>query len=981
MAEMRPSEFQDGPHKAEVFERLKAALPDEVIVVCEPPLFDRHKRERVPDFVLFWPEVGCVILEARDWPSDCLVEGDVEQVSVRDAAGGAVHGVGNPFHLAKEYTLALQDHLKRDLAGDPRVIEADGERTGHLSFCVTQGIVLAGCREENVDEVRAKLHVPAEYVLTADTFADPERLREKIRRLPRPFETPAPCDEALRAAADCLYPPDRTPEQVEREKKAAYESILPSVSTVVTEAPEWEEVRARYDHYRGQMLHVCGEVADVILADNEHSVLASDLHQIMKDLEDDEFRIGLFGVIAAGKSTFINALLGERVLRPGTGETTKTIMQIKAPVHACTSEACDWTGIVSELREGACPRCGTETTPLHAHGSAVLTYKSAAELEVELRNCLESIQYLSPETVPEGALDVTAETTREMLRALIETAPSRKQPEVKAACSFIKNMDKGWDAGIPMLGRREESRFEDLNDKMYHEEVALYVRDCTLYYDSPLTRKRFVLIDSPGLGSNLARHTNLSLHVANKVDAAVLITKVGYAFKRPDIDFIWDLIDTQQAREKHNMLFVLNQIGLIDPLHVNPPRPHDEFDLCVNDERDRLLESIEDEGLCEIFRNIDPYPVDAACAFYAERARRGELTDEERTSYRRFALVDKDAPLPDPDLNRKASRFGALEKDLVKFVTGNRYVLFLENRLNALERTTENFRLGNQEELDGLTRDIDELNERLRTHNQHYRRTRSLLEEYVTFALDAKVRKRYEEGLEKDIGELIDMASALCAREYRREAGLEKLPENVNANQVFARVVENVRRELIAAIREARTTYHAAYRQVRDEAINARIPEIVREYGEHINWTITSADIDYAELDTIRGLEHLRLNLWQRLWAAVRGGDEARAEMFRRNFADELGPILRKDLTGWINRDLAHTQDHILCRFDSLMNSINQRILEQMQQIQSKEKERDGRWRALLHYEKQCDRALDKLNELRSHIETLRPRQPHLQPS
>lgn len=53
-----------------------------------------------------------------------------------------------------------------------------------------------------------------------------------------------------------------------------------------------------------------------------------ELLRIQKRLNDDEFRIAVVGEFSSGKSTFINALLGEDLLQHATTETTATLTRI-----------------------------------------------------------------------------------------------------------------------------------------------------------------------------------------------------------------------------------------------------------------------------------------------------------------------------------------------------------------------------------------------------------------------------------------------------------------------------------------------------------------------------------------------------------------------------------------------------------------------------------------------------------------------------
>lgn len=47
--------------------------------------------------------------------------------------------------------------------------------------------------------------------------------------------------------------------------------------------------------------------------------------QLTADVENDEFTIVLVGEFSSGKSTFLNALMGEKILPSFSNETTATV--------------------------------------------------------------------------------------------------------------------------------------------------------------------------------------------------------------------------------------------------------------------------------------------------------------------------------------------------------------------------------------------------------------------------------------------------------------------------------------------------------------------------------------------------------------------------------------------------------------------------------------------------------------------------------
>lgn len=87
----------------------------------------------------------------------------------------------------------------------------------------------------------------------------------------------------------------------------------------------------------------------------------AELQRLRSRLSDDEFRIAVVGEFSSGKSTFINALLGQDILQHATTETTATLTRIvnvqpddprckTGEVHLCDNSTVKLTNF-SELRD------------------------------------------------------------------------------------------------------------------------------------------------------------------------------------------------------------------------------------------------------------------------------------------------------------------------------------------------------------------------------------------------------------------------------------------------------------------------------------------------------------------------------------------------------------------------------------------------------------------------------------------------------
>ena len=74
-----------------------------------------------------------------------------------------------------------------------------------------------------------------------------------------------------------------------------------------------------------------------------------------KEKLSNELTIGVFGEIAAGKSTFINALLGGKLLKQGLGETTKAMTIISKGKKEKTTKTSDEISTYFDSEEKKAP--------------------------------------------------------------------------------------------------------------------------------------------------------------------------------------------------------------------------------------------------------------------------------------------------------------------------------------------------------------------------------------------------------------------------------------------------------------------------------------------------------------------------------------------------------------------------------------------------------------------------------------------------
>ncbi|MCZ8512996.1 dynamin family protein [Paenibacillus filicis] len=238
-------------------------------------------------------------------------------------------------------------------------------------------------------------------------------------------------------------------------------------------------------------------------------------------LANNRFTVALFGAFSAGKSSFANALIGERVLPVSPNPTTAAINKILPP----------------EPEQG------------WPHGTAKVKVKTREQLSGDVLYSLEVLNQPAPD------LEQGLRTIRG-LRA--EQVSGKGKPHY----SFLKAVERGWDAMEPSLGRELSVDLEGFASYAADETRSCFVDGIELYYHNPLTEQGVVLVDTPGADSINARHTGVAFDYIKNADAILFVTYYNHAFSHADKEFLLQLGRVKDSFEMDKMFFIVNAADL-----------------------------------------------------------------------------------------------------------------------------------------------------------------------------------------------------------------------------------------------------------------------------------------------------------------------------------------------------------------------------------------------------------------------------------
>ncbi len=243
----------------------------------------------------------------------------------------------------------------------------------------------------------------------------------------------------------------------------------------------------------------------------------------LERLKSPEFPVAFLGAFSAGKSTIINAVLGDDILP----QATKSLTAIPTLIRKGRSNK----AVISYLTE-------TER--------AELKDLYLEELSKELRT--------SPETY--RALDRTEALARlgsDIERQRTQYGSFNKQKFFDE----LKALIEGWDK---LSGETREITLDELPNYVTEDYAdVLFVNQAEIYLSEVNIPENVVLVDLPGLGVVNPRHRKVTkTYVENDAKAFVIAMKVFHLLEGEEIELLAE-IHSQRKRVLQRAFWVINQ--------------------------------------------------------------------------------------------------------------------------------------------------------------------------------------------------------------------------------------------------------------------------------------------------------------------------------------------------------------------------------------------------------------------------------------
>lgn len=938
MAITRPQEFpkhkkNDIDLEYEVFEQLKANLSDDAIVVYEPMVWDRRNQQYRPDFVVFSHEAGgTVVIEAKRWAADGIQGTDGNLVQWSDGTKRK-----HPFKAADDYKSRLMGYLSRRGRDNTEIVHQTGNKKGKLVFPTVACVMLVGTKDADLPKWAEKLDVPEQVLLSSETANDRNRLSQFLRLLPKPFVKKNLEARTMRLAADTLSAAGDTERTVDEIGQC-----LSDLDEFAKRSRDEDQMTA-YARNR-QLLglasdKIAGLIASHADGDEESGVVvhpsANELAEISSDLAEQKFLVGMFGTTAAGKSTLTNALVHDaQLLREDLGETTRVITRIRP----------------------ADPDSGL------THRTTVLRYKTAKQLRENTTSYLSLLGTKAEDLKDLANSGLGDPAFRELVRDQIRQWEKSESPTIRNAVGALNELLSGWDDSKNCIGEDvvfAPEHFDEADARIHRPNLRLacYVHERIVYHDNAFTENGIELVDAPGVGANI-QDTNRALGIAQKADAFLLVTSVGFKFMQADQDFLKDLSKVLQDDAKENLLFILNKIQMVEP---EPDMEH-----AVNEQQDLLRSKLDEHG----FGESKILPVDARAGHYARLAASGEDAAAMK-KFRRARFPDFDSP----DENIRESRLNDLEKVLIDHLVDRKYSMVIDSNLLRMQKAVRSYEKHLEKQIADRKRSVEELKKQRAVHEMQKNETKDHLSEFLEITFPAKVNKLFDQQLPILIDEMMTEIQSHIESDLKYAL---KDTEAGTAEVVRGRLEGEIDSFIEQRIEKLREKLESEYRSIKEHALDKRIPGILKNYGDNIDWHLHREDIEEEKTDSMKGLQALipgwmaRFYLW---WTWKKNYPTVVAKWVAKTFDDSCREAFQNRMVQWCNKDMesmcSQTENH----FEKLMRQIDGEIAFAIQEMEKHVRDTEAYEHKLQFYDRETRRIDKRLCGLKRELENRRPKE------
>ncbi|MBP0724159.1 dynamin family protein [Bacillus sp. RG28] len=285
-----------------------------------------------------------------------------------------------------------------------------------------------------------------------------------------------------------------------------------------TEPTKVEEKIENIDEKYKQYDHLLINLENVSLVKRRIEQLTKKRNQI----KNSEYTLALFGAFSSGKSSFINTLLGERILAVSPHPTTAAICHIKKSSESKMNRTAD------------------------------IKFKSDKIFEEEFTELFNKWGFKLEK--------------QDWFMNVRNILTNHKQSIPIDSVTYVENVVNFYEEMKSILGTEQTYKLDDYNDMISDEGKACFVLESTVYFDCELTLQGIVLVDTPGGNSIHSRHTEVAFSYLKNADLIIYVSHYQHAFTRQDESFLIQIGQMRESFDSDKVVFLLNASDLAEDL-------------------------------------------------------------------------------------------------------------------------------------------------------------------------------------------------------------------------------------------------------------------------------------------------------------------------------------------------------------------------------------------------------------------------------
>lgn len=312
-----------------------------------------------------------------------------------------------------------------------------------------------------------------------------------------------------------------------------------------------EDPTVEFHAEQQQMINKLTKTAKLLQDVPTMGKISNQLIERAKRLEEKKFTVALFGAFSAGKSSFANALIGEKILPVSPNPTTATINRI------------------------------LPANEKHPARTGVVTLKRSEQLLSDINEALEIFE------IEATNLTEAYETVNKLMKK------ENERKEFQTQISFLTAFRKGYPIYKDDLGKQLVVDKKEFQQFVAEEEKSCFVEAIDFYINSNITNHGITFVDTPGADSINARHTDVAFEYIKNADAIIFVTYYNHAFSKADREFLIQLGRVKDQFALDKMFFIVNAIDLANS----------------EEELDDVVTYVQDQLLSYGIRNPKIYPV------------------------------------------------------------------------------------------------------------------------------------------------------------------------------------------------------------------------------------------------------------------------------------------------------------------------------------------------------------------------------------